>query len=934
MKTKVLDYIDFEKVNILLEGFNKSTGFVTAILDLEGNILSKSGWRQICTEFHRINPETSKKCSISDTELAGKMAKGKKYHFYKCLNGLVDVAVPIVINGEHIANLFSGQFFFEKPDISFFKKQAVKYGFDEEKYIKALEKVPVVSKEKVITAMDFLLNMTQLISETTSQKLEQTELNKTIRESEERFSKIFKASPIAISIARVLDGKLINVNETWCKLMGFSAKEAIGHNIEELDIIDNETRNKIREEFISKGKLRQLESNISTKHGEKKSILTSAEVITFGDEQFSINLVTDINERKLAEKKLHESEERFRKIFEEGPLGIAMASLTTGKFISVNKAFCKMLGFTEEELMEHTFRDVTYPDDRSNDEEAVRRLREDQIQKHTTEKRYQTKNGEVIWVSRSLTKIYSETDQSYNALAMVKDITERKQAEKELRESQEMFSKAFQVGPAGMTITRISDGKFINANESFCKMFEFDLNEVIGHTSTELNMWSSEERKKLIQKQLESGGLKNYELIAQAKSGKLIYLLFSSREIIIKGETCHLTTLIDITDRKQAEEELRESRAALDAALASMTDAVFISDTSGKFTEFNDAFATFHRFRNKAECAKTLAEYPDFLEVFLPNGKLAPLDMWAVPRALRGETVSNAEYSLHRKDTGESWVGSYSFSPIRDNAGVIVGSVVVGRDITERRLAEEKIRELNDELEQRVIQRTSQLEAANKELESFSYSVSHDLRAPLRHINGFADILSKECNDQLTENARNYLNTIKDSARKMGTLIDDLLSFSRTGRAELKKSSIKMDLIVEDALTQIKTSITDRKIDWIISPMPEVHGDYNLLRLVWVNLLNNAVKYTRNKEKAVIQIGYMDEKREIIFYIQDNGVGFDMKYADKLFGVFQRLHSTSEFDGTGIGLANVQRIILRHGGRTWAEAETDKGASFYFSIPK
>jgi light-regulated signal transduction histidine kinase (bacteriophytochrome) len=168
----------------------------------------------------------------------------------------------------------------------------------------------------------------------------------------------------------------------------------------------------------------------------------------------------------------------------------------------------------------------------------------------------------------------------------------------------------------------------------------------------------------------------------------------------------------------------------------------------------------------------------------------------------------------------------------------------------------------------------------------------------------------------------------------MGTLIDDLLSFSRTGRAELKKSSIKMDLIVEDALTQIKTSITDRKIDWIISPMPEVHGDYNLLRLVWVNLLNNAVKYTRNKEKAVIQIGYMDEKREIIFYIQDNGVGFDMKYADKLFGVFQRLHSTSEFDGTGIGLANVQRIILRHGGRTWAEAETDKGASFYFSIPK
>jgi PAS domain S-box-containing protein len=847
-------------------------------------------------------------------------------------------------------------------------------------------------------------------------------------------------------------------------MLGYSREELQNKKWQEITPSDEIEATQQKLEPLLKGTADATRFEKRYLHKNGTQIWTDVSVVIHRDTDqkpsFFIATIVDINERKLAEKKLHESEERFRKIFEEGPLGMAMASLTTGKFISVNKAFSNMLGFTEEELMELTFRDVTYPDDRSEDVKAVRRLREDQIQKHTTEKRYQTKNGEVIWVSRSMTKIYSETDQSYIALAMVIDVTERKLAEKELHESQEMFSKTFQVGPAGMTITRISDGKFINANESFCNMFEFDLNEVIGHTSTELNMWSPEERKKIIHQQIESGGLKNYELKAQAKSGNLIYLLFSSREIIIKGETCHLTTLIDITDRKQAEEKLRESRAALDAALASMTDAVFISDSSGNFVEFNDAFATFHRFRNKTECAKTLAEYPDFLEVFLPNGKLAPLDMWAVPRALRGETVTNAEYSLHRKDTGENWVGSYSFSPIRDNDGVIVGSVVVGRDITElrqadkkikdseekfralfeksplgiaynemiydtsgkpidyqflevngaykkiigidpqgkkvteafpgiekhsfdwigtfghvaqtgeqiyfeqffestnrwydciafqsklnqyavvfqditeRRLAEEKIRELNSELEQRVIQRTSQLEAANRELESFSYSVSHDLRAPLRHINGFADILSKECNDQLTENARNYLNTIKDSARKMGTLIDDLLSFSRTGRAELKKSSIKMDLIVENALAQIKSSIIDRKIDWIISTMPEVYGDYNLLRLVWINLLDNAVKYTSTRKKAVIEAGYKEETTEIIFYIKDNGVGFDMKYAQKLFGVFQRLHSASEFEGTGIGLANVQRIILRHGGRTWAEAETDKGAVFYFSIPK
>jgi signal transduction histidine kinase len=269
----------------------------------------------------------------------------------------------------------------------------------------------------------------------------------------------------------------------------------------------------------------------------------------------------------------------------------------------------------------------------------------------------------------------------------------------------------------------------------------------------------------------------------------------------------------------------------------------------------------------------------------------------------------------------------YSFERSRLN-------IELKAQIEARKLAEREILKLNVELEQRIHDRTTQLEIANTELEAFSHSVSHDLRAPLRHINGFAEILKEEFSDQLPEKAISYLNTIEDAAKKMNRLIEDLLNLSRTNRTELKKSTIKMQQVLEDALSEVKPLLANRSVDFIISELPEVTGDYNLLRMVWINLLDNAIKYSRPRKKGVIQIDCKKEKKEYIFCIRDNGVGFDMQYAGKLFGVFQRLHSEDEFEGNGIGLSNVRRIISRHYGRTWAEAEIDKGAAFYFSLPE
>ena len=283
---------------------------------------------------------------------------------------------------------------------------------------------------------------------------------------------------------------------------------------------------------------------------------------------------------------------------------------------------------------------------------------------------------------------------------------------------------------------------------------------------------------------------------------------------------------------------------------------------------------------------------------------------------------------------GEDTIASLRRYPIFDDRGKLFCIGCIAIDITELKKNEALITNLNETLERKVQLRTKQLEDANKELEAFSYSVSHDLRAPLRHINGFSEMLSKDTQEQLSEKGRHYLEVISESARNMGLLIDDLLDFSRTGRMEMKKISFLMKEVIDEACQFLLPSYENRQISWEIAEMPKVFADYNLIRQVWINLLDNALKYARTRENTFIKIGSALLETEYLFSIQDNGVGFDSKYSEKLFGVFQRLHASSDFEGTGIGLANVRRIVLRHGGRTWAESELDKGATFYFTLPK
>jgi PAS domain S-box-containing protein len=383
------------------------------------------------------------------------------------------------------------------------------------------------------------------------------------------------------------------------------------------------------------------------------------------------------------------------------------------------------------------------------------------------------------------------------------------------------------------------------------------------------------------------------------------------------------------------ERELREARDKLEIEVAERTrqasllnlthDTIFVRDMGDIITYWNRGAQELYGWTVNEALGKRAY---DLLHTTFP----APLEKIKANLLRSGRWEGDL---VHTKRDGVKLTVASRWALQRDEHGQPTAILETNNDITERNRAQEEIRKLNEELEQRVIERTSDLEAVNKELEAFAYSISHDLRAPLRHMSGFAELLQKHASSMLDEKGRRYMVTILESAKRMGELIDDLLTFSRIGRAETQNTVVSMDQLVKEVLTEVQQEADGRKINWSIGALANIYGDRSMLRVALVNLLSNAVKFTRKRDPAEIEIGCSNGNRnEVLFYVKDNGVGFDMKYVNKLFRVFQRLHRAEDFEGTGIGLATVQRIIQRHGGRIWAEGEVNRGASFYFAVPK
>lgn len=385
------------------------------------------------------------------------------------------------------------------------------------------------------------------------------------------------------------------------------------------------------------------------------------------------------------------------------------------------------------------------------------------------------------------------------------------------------------------------------------------------------------------------------------------------------------------TVRRRIERELLQSRDDLQrevtertqqASLLNLThDTIFVRDMSDVITYWNRGAQELYGWTAGEAIGKRAH---DLLHTAFPS----PIE------DIRAELLVSGRWDGELKKTrsdGTRVVVASRWSLRRDEQGRPAAILETNNDITERKRREQEINTLNEELGKR----TAQLEASNKELEAFAYSISHDLRAPLRHMSGFTELLQKSAKSVLNEKSQRYLLIILESAKRMGNLIDDLLAFSRISRAETHNGVVSLEQLAQEALTEVRQDTEGRNIVWSVGTLPAWYGDRSMLRLALVNLISNAVKFTRTRPTAEIEIGCKDQKNDqVVVFVRDNGVGFDMKYVNKLFGVFQRLHPHEAFEGTGIGLATVQRIVHRHGGKVWAEGLVDRGATFYFSLSK
>jgi PAS domain S-box-containing protein len=621
-----------------------------------------------------------------------------------------------------------------------------------------------------------------------------------------------------------------------------------------------------------------------------------------------------LNTRQEIEQTLSQREAEFAAMFNSMADAVVFADPDRTMRLC-NPAAEKLFGYSREELFGQRTQ-MLYVDSGDFDKQGQLRYRQGEgADIKPYEMRYKRKDGTMFYGETRGTQVKDDHGNIIGFIAIFRDISEEKRQREELNQFKNTLDDTLDC----VFMFRPDTLKFFYVNKGALEQVGYRREEMLGMTPVEIKPEYDEPRfRALIQPLLEGSQQSlTFETVHQHKNGRQVPVEIFLQYMAPVDETPRFVAIVrDLTERKRAEKVLYERHQLLMLIINNAPLVLFVIDPNGIFK-----LSLGKGLENLGlEPGQVVGQ--SAFEIYAENQQI----LEDIKRSLAGENV--VSYSEVAGRNFETF-----YSPFYNSDGSFAGTVGVALDITERRQAELELRKHRDSLEELVAQRTHELAAANKELEAFSYSVSHDLRAPLRSIDGFSHILLDDYGTKLDPTATGYLRRIRTAAQRMAQLIDDLLELSRVTRGELFIEPVNITAMAETIVGDLNAANPERQAKISIEPKLRAQGDVNLLHIMLQNLIANAWKYTGKKAVAEITLGKVDTEQNNIFYIRDNGAGFDMRYANKLFGAFQRLHGSDEFEGTGIGLATVQRIIERHGGKVWGESEIGKGATFYFQLP-
>jgi PAS domain S-box-containing protein len=774
------------------------------------------------------------------------------------------------------------------------------------------------------------------VASTAAQTLQTFIIEDAFRLSEEMFKGTLFASPVALVLTQ--DRKIKWVNDAYLRMFGFEYEhECLGEDTRRFYAFgeDYERVGAMVGSAHEPGVIAETDAKLRRKDGAvfdaniRLRVLDPSAFVSG-----TVAAISDVTVRKRAEEALRESEERYRTMYEYIP-SMYFTLDADATILSVNEFGAAQLGYSVGELVGQSVLMVFHKDDREAVQNQFATCLQNPLQPVHWEFTKIRKDGSPLRV-KEIARAIRGADGNPVVLVVCEDMTKRKVAEESLRAERERFRMLSDKVPFGLVMIA-KDGTFEYVNPSFIEIFGYDLSDVPNgrafyqraypdptYRHWVKSLWTKD-LEGLVTGELES---RIFEVICKAGNTKIIH--FRSCKL---GTGAYLMTCEDISTRMRAEQALQDSEEKLKAVVYGSPIPMLMIDRDHKVIYWNRALEELTGVRaeemigtNQHWKAFYREERPCMVDL-LVDGDAEQLHHWYGSKFTKSELIPDAyhgEDSFPLKSHEARWL-RFTTALIRDSKGNIVGALETTEDITVAKQAEEALREAHAQLERRVAERTA-------ELESFNYSVSHDLRAPLRGIDGWSLALLEDCADQISEQGRKYLEFVRTETQRMGRLIDDLLGLSRVTSAEMRRARVDLSGLAHSIAVRLHDSESHRQAVFTIQPGLTTYGDARLIEVMLTNLMNNAWKFTGRHPAAKIEFGRTEVGGLLAYFVRDDGAGFDMNYASKLFGAFQRMHQTSEFPGSGVGLATVRRIVHRHGGQVWAESEVEKGATFYFTL--